>query len=258
MVHWNDDAVWGQGFEPYGGPWLELRYPPGHQYYGESMDLAFVIAGPGTPQIDWGDAPDTYQTLAASNGANHVISGPWLGGATDAPDAEADGQPDPAAMGDDNNGVDDENGVQISTLVLGRNATVTFQLSGANGFVEGWIDFNGDGMWQHPAEQIFSLGPLAPGTHAITIGVPPGSIVGRTFARFRVSTAGGLVPVGPAMDGEVEDYDVVIQEPHKLLQGPDLSPTGIDVNDTEPFILADDFLCTEPGRIIQIKVWLLA
>ncbi len=41
--HWNDDAVWGKGVEPYLGPWYELRYPPGHQYEGESIDLAFRI-----------------------------------------------------------------------------------------------------------------------------------------------------------------------------------------------------------------------
>jgi hypothetical protein len=43
MEHWNDDAVWGQGIEPYLGPWFELRYPPLHEYAGESIDLAFRL-----------------------------------------------------------------------------------------------------------------------------------------------------------------------------------------------------------------------
>lgn len=43
VEHWNDDAVWGQGPEPYLGPWYELRYPVDHQYYGESIDLAFRL-----------------------------------------------------------------------------------------------------------------------------------------------------------------------------------------------------------------------
>lgn len=38
--HWNDDAVWG---DTPSGPWNELRYPKGHQYEGQSIDLAFVI-----------------------------------------------------------------------------------------------------------------------------------------------------------------------------------------------------------------------
>ena len=37
-IHWNDDAVWG-----YNNEWMEMRYPPGHPYYPQSMDLAFEI-----------------------------------------------------------------------------------------------------------------------------------------------------------------------------------------------------------------------
>jgi hypothetical protein len=36
--------------------------------------------------------------------------------------------------------------------------------------------------------------------------------VGQTYARFRFSTAGWLDPCGPADDGEVEDYMVVVRE----------------------------------------------
>lgn len=39
-MHWNDDAVWGDSHQ---GPWNELRYPDGHPFQGESIDLAFVI-----------------------------------------------------------------------------------------------------------------------------------------------------------------------------------------------------------------------
>ena len=42
----------------------------------------------------------------------------------------------------------------------------------------------------------------------------------------------------------------------KWIQMPDLGEgTGIDVNDTQPFILADDFLCEAPGRLTEIYVW---
>jgi len=39
-LRWNDDAVWDKP-----GPltWLPLTYPSGHEYAGESLDLAFVI-----------------------------------------------------------------------------------------------------------------------------------------------------------------------------------------------------------------------
>ncbi len=41
-VHWNDDAVWGDMPNP---TWGELRYPDGHQYHDDSIDLAFIIEG---------------------------------------------------------------------------------------------------------------------------------------------------------------------------------------------------------------------
>ncbi|MCK5108881.1 MAG: dockerin type I repeat-containing protein, partial [Methanosarcinales archaeon] len=61
-----------------------------------------------------------------------------------------------------------------------------------------------------PQEQIHS-GHLPDGTHTIAVLVPDASITGQTFARFRISSAGGLTPVGSAPDGEVEDYEVQIQ-----------------------------------------------
>ena len=36
--HWNDDAVWGQGSEPYAGPWSEMRYPDQHPMHPMSID----------------------------------------------------------------------------------------------------------------------------------------------------------------------------------------------------------------------------
>jgi hypothetical protein len=39
--HWNDDAVYDEPISS----WLELRYPDGHEYQGQSIDLAFVVGG---------------------------------------------------------------------------------------------------------------------------------------------------------------------------------------------------------------------
>ena len=74
LDHWNDDAVWGTGEEPYQGPWYELIYPDGHPMYSESIDLAFVITTTEVDELDWGDAPDqTYPTYSTSNGAHHLL-----------------------------------------------------------------------------------------------------------------------------------------------------------------------------------------
>jgi hypothetical protein len=43
--HWNDAAVFGQGVEPYPGPWNKLTYPAQHPLEGQSIDLAFAIGG---------------------------------------------------------------------------------------------------------------------------------------------------------------------------------------------------------------------
>ncbi len=259
LDHWNDDAVWGQGEEPYMGPWYELRYPTGHPYYPESIDLAFVITSEAVEDsIDYGDAPDpTYPTLIASNGAAHtIVPTVYLGGSVD---AELDGQPTPLADGDDTDGNDDENGVTFtSPLIPGQVATYDVVAS-TPGYLDAWVDFYVDGSWAG-VDRIATQVPLIAGLNSLTFPVPNNAAPGISFARFRfssVATAGGLAPTGAASDGEVEDYEVFIDEgePHKWLQNPDLSRTGIDVNATFDFILADDWLCTEPGRIDEIHIW---
>jgi len=427
--HWNDKAVWVQAHEPYVGDWFELWYPPGHEMQGMPIDLAFVITGEVPEELDFGDAPDPagavgYQTWLANDGARHVIAGPWLGDASDAPDPEPDGQPNSTATGDDLDGNDDEDGVNIPTLIQAALNTITFTVSGGGGFVEGWIDLDGSGTWD-AAEQVIGgmfadgthsfnvtpttpyigqtfarfrisgngtpgpagwaadgevedyevfitefideldfgdapdspvapgyptlnanggashvlggsmwLGPISdmpdpepdgqpdanatgddlldgfddengvilpifqlgqngniqftvtgggevqgwidwnsdqiwggaelvvtgfygPGTYTVPVTCPNGATVGQTFARFRISSMAGLPPTGPAPDGEVEDYQVFIEEDmaYKWIQPPDLDVTGIDVNATQEYILADDFLCTQQGYINEIYVW---
>jgi hypothetical protein len=260
--HWNDDATWGQGKQPFGGPWVELVYPPAHELSGRSIDLAFVLQGTDLPpELDFGDAPDqNYRTLLASNGANHVITPNLLLGAT--VDPEPDGQPSLDALGDDidlfyPSAGDDEDGVVFTTpLIPGQPASVDVQDIGG-GLLNGFIDFDGNGDWGGPGEQIFVDKALNPGLNTLPFAVPATAIVGPTFARFRLSSLAGLSFDGAAPDGEVEDYQVAIEEPQtfKWIQNPDLEYTGIDVNAQEPFILADDFLCTQTGYLSQIRVW---
>jgi len=59
--HFEDDAVWAVAMEPVPvpGPWQPLIYPPGHEYEGMTIDLAFVITGKEVePDKDFGDAPE--------------------------------------------------------------------------------------------------------------------------------------------------------------------------------------------------------
>ncbi|MFZ2148685.1 MAG: GEVED domain-containing protein [Sedimentisphaerales bacterium] len=183
--------------------------------YGETEDyLIYPKTEPGEIEYDWGDAPEGvvaagYPTLAVTNGANHVIAGPWLGDKNDRPESELDGQPDPDALGDDNAVKDDENGVSIPMLIPGQPVNLTLEVSGGGGVVQAWIDFNSDMTWQ-PSEKIYD-GFLPAGIYTIPVFVPDSTMVGRTFARFRISKQGGLGPEGPAPDGEVEDHEVFVE-----------------------------------------------
>jgi hypothetical protein len=211
LNHWNDDAVWTIGNEPYNGPWEELRYPFGHEYELQSIDLAFAITTEEEPEeLDFGDAPDpTYPTLLAS-GARHIIDYQIFMGFSI--DAELDGQPDATATGDDNDGNDDEDGVIFtSPLYIGQLVNVDVTVS-VNGFINAWIDFDIDGGWGEVNDQIFTDVSVAAGTNTLSFTVPASATLGTTFTRFRFDTAGGLTFTGLADDGEVEDYRVTIEE----------------------------------------------
>ena len=157
-----------------------------------------------------------YPTTKLNNGARHVLRGPWLGDATDNPDAELDGQPEPHALGDDLStapAYDDEDGVVIPPLVWGQTNYVSFEVSlpptgTAQAYVDGWIDFNGDKTWD--ATEQFVSGWFGPGVHTVAV-TPPLTSAGTadtTFARVRINSQGPLGPTGLALDGEVEDYEV--------------------------------------------------
>ena len=158
---------------------------------------------------DFGDLPDTYGTLAASDGAAHVVGGPVLGNFID---VEPDGQPSAGADADDADAAtDDEDGIAFpEPLIQAGNPEVTVQVSGANGLLDAWIDFDGDGIFDHPDEQVLGSVLVTPGSQNLAVVIPQDAVAGASFARFRLSTAGGLLPTGEAADGEVEDYAVEI------------------------------------------------
>ncbi|TVP99517.1 MAG: hypothetical protein EA381_09680 [Planctomycetaceae bacterium] len=124
----------------------------------------------------------------------------------------------------------DEDGVVFESVVNptgvlnpGMPLEITVMVTGS-GVLEAWIDFNFDGDWDDPNEQvinastpgaIFTGDPLGdPVTRTFTIQVPataPRPLVPTaTYARFRISSEGGLTPRGLALSGEVEDYRLMI------------------------------------------------
>ena len=171
---------------------------------------------PSGEEWDLGDAPEgrgyNYPTTRANNGARHRIvrNGPWLGDSSNKPDPEPDGQPDSNAQGDDVDGNDDESDHSWS-MCQGKPGRMYIEVGERGGHVDVWIDFNGDGIWQHPQERVLSQYlPYYLLTYSFTVPVPIDSIIGTTFARFRINSTGPLPPYGPADDGEVEDDSLFI------------------------------------------------
>ncbi len=200
------------------------------------------------PEYDFGDAPNSYGTTLAANGARHLATGPMLGATRD---VENDGQFDAAALGDDAAG-DDEDGVTLPPLIIpGLEAQLRVNVSAA-AKLDAWIDFNRNGVFDN-TEQVFTSRPMVPGTSSLTVDVPAGATEGRTYARFRLSTAGGLTPKGAAADGEIEDYSLQILNPALgvasviddpgILGGKALLLTGTNNNDD---------ISVEPGKSSQV------
>ena len=172
--------------------------------------------------MDFGDAPDSYPTLFADDGARHGNAGDYLGREIDV--TESDGLPTPDALGDDTTGRDDEDGVVFtSAIAVGVTATLEVELNStvaSTSPLNAWLDFNGDGDWNDVGEQIFSDESIQTGINDLAFAVPAGAVAGSTYARFRVDAGGGLAPSGAAPDGEVEDYRV-------LILGPPSAPTAV-------------------------------
>ncbi|MBU6172382.1 MAG: tandem-95 repeat protein, partial [Planctomycetes bacterium] len=200
---------------------------------------------------DWGDAPAPYLTTRAQGGASHgATPGLRLGSNWD---SEQSGQPSVNADGDDANGIvstggviDDEDGVLLLTpIVRGDNSNViqvvVTNTAGSPAYVQGWIDFNGDGDWSDAGEQIVTnLMVTSSGANNVTF-TTPANAVSRTYARFRLSQQQGLGPAGRSSTGEVEDYVFnIVDGPRTLLQ-PDNFSVARNSRDNVLDVVANDF-----------------
>jgi hypothetical protein len=180
--------------------------------------------------LDYGDLPesgngDAFNTTMAENGAVHVIiPGLKLGASVD---GEQNGIGSATATGDDNNNtgsVDDEDGISFVTpLIPGYSATVSvsaMNMTGSNAVLQGWIDWNNNGLLDGSEALAFTNGGIVPNggvsNAGYTFPVPASAIFndGMVFARFRLSPTGGQSADGPdkynagttVPQGEVEDY----------------------------------------------------
>jgi hypothetical protein len=171
--------------------------------------------------MDFGDAPDhlfpKFHTRFANDGARHLIEENfYLGYGID---SDTDGQPNIAAKGDDEDGNDDEDGIIFpgNVFVQGNTVDIVAIASQHGGYLNGWLDINGDGDWDDNHEHIFIDEALNAGNNMLQFYIPPINSLNITaFARFRFSRQTGLSYHGEAPDGEVEDYMISILYPIEL------------------------------------------
>ena len=170
--------------------------------------------------FDYGDAPNRYDTTLASNGPSHDVDARLTMGVEI--DAEFDGVPTDNAAGDDNDLLDDEDGVSsfnaLSTDLAGSNYSVDVAVrneldAGDTATLFGWIDFDLDGNFE--VGESASV-PVNPGDTSVSLVfvVPANITAGDSYARFRLTSDPSIstvTPGGGATDGEVEDYTLTIE-----------------------------------------------
>jgi hypothetical protein len=176
---------------------------------------------------DYGDAPNSYSTDIASDGATHnVVPGLNLGAI--APDIDTNGSTSGGSMGDDSVGVDDEDGIGSFPVIAGgtnyaiSNYAVAVDVTNSIGTANlcGWIDWNTNGTFD-TGEGVCTT--VANGATSGTLTWPSATLSGAngtagTYARFRITTdaMNSGTPNGVDSNGEVEDYFIPFQTPLPL------------------------------------------
>ncbi|PSU98121.1 GEVED domain-containing protein [Photobacterium kishitanii] len=176
--------------------------------------------------LDYGDAPDSYGTVNASNGPKHTVSANLYIGAT-LPDDETDGQPTANADGDDVNG-DDEDTLTLPVLSPSMKAwsldVPVTNTTGSPATLYAWVDHDLDGQFQ--ADEMASV-TVSNGTNNANVTLnwtnlsgSDGGDVGDSVIRLRLTSDDLDVTqsdnaattnvderaLGAASDGEVEDH----------------------------------------------------
>jgi hypothetical protein len=197
----NDAVRIMQPLQPHPGMGFEDGMP-----MAELWDMAFVL---GThdfePDFDFGDIPDIgYGTLISRNGAQHLINPEIRLG--DNLDADYDGQPHQEAQGDDDDGTDDDDGIEVRYPLTLDAVPQIMVHAVSTGYLNAWIDLNQNGSWADAEDHVIHNAELNPGDHVFDVDAFKTAEPGFYMSRFRFSTEPDLWFRGFAWDGEVEDY----------------------------------------------------
>jgi GEVED domain-containing protein/type IX secretion system substrate protein len=170
---------------------------------------------PFKPKSDFGDAPDSYDPVPMDKATHEFDCNLRLGPTYD---REWDKTSSANATAD---GTDEDGITTLTVLTTGVNTYVqdvnVFNNTGANATIAGWLDYNGNGIFE-PAEGVVMTVPTNAAMQTVTLSwpginvlLPPSSY---TFLRIRLSSAtNGMTVNNPTqwfMNGEVEDYRVFV------------------------------------------------
>jgi hypothetical protein len=186
---------------------------------------------------DFGDAPLSYGSASAEINLFKNASGAYLNFVMlgDTIDHDVANLPSSMADGDNNNNLNDENGVTFPTMIQGTTVTlpvVTRVRGGTAHFLNAWIDWNGDGDFADAGEKIANnISVFTTQTTNVTVNIPATAVTGTTFARFRFGSIANAT--GTTTYGEVEDYqlNIIASTPSielvKTGTYQDLAPIGV-------------------------------
>ncbi len=166
---------------------------------------------------DFGDLPSTGSVIydATVRGASHIAQGLRLGINVD---SEVSDTPDENSIGDDSsNTPDDEDGVtrdMADFWSLGATVDLQVTVNGCAGTcrLNGWIDWNRNGVFTDANEHVFSDNAISNGTNQIlSLTVPNSGYVqgDDIYARFRICSTTSTCndsTTANVLDGEIEDY----------------------------------------------------
>ncbi|MEL6660054.1 MAG: GEVED domain-containing protein, partial [Bacteroidota bacterium] len=166
-----------------------------------------VDAGAGTGEQD-------YETQSANGGPVHKIITDNMGNVTlkigSLIDDELDGQQsdDADGDGDDEDGFDP--GAQMFETTVSQDITVpVMNMTGGDAKLTMYVDWNNDGVF----EDMYSVTVPNNATEATLASVTPpvtSALNEDVGVRFRLTTSTVMDPNGPAPDGEVEDYEIMV------------------------------------------------
>ena len=186
---------------------------------GEVEDYSLFIEE-SNEEYDFGDAPENpsgnYPTTLAFNGARHIYDPTiFLGSFVD---PEPDGQPGINADCDDTDCLfpsfgDDEDGVNLPAVFPPGSTQIIDVTASVNGYLDIWMDFNGNNSWADAGEHILANSVTGAGLNTILFFVPFNAVPGPSYMRFRFRDYSGNISYdGLVLNGEVEDYAVLIGE----------------------------------------------